>query len=162
MRQDLCDWFEQSGATVQGSALSPGVFGPRRIHHPSKRRCPKDLYKFACRIPRRFSRRRCRGRPVASVDARFTLLETSILPNIVLTITRSGRFSCTKLETDPGPGLVSSSSRVHWFDASEKYREQWNFRYLTGNCKFGMMWRGEKRKDWIKGFLCRKIRVIDK
>lgn len=36
--------------TVQGSALSPGVFAPPRIHLPSKRRCPKDLYKFACRI----------------------------------------------------------------------------------------------------------------
>jgi len=50
MRRDLCDWFERSGVTVQGSALSPGVFPPSGIHLPSKRRCPKDLYKFACRI----------------------------------------------------------------------------------------------------------------
>lgn len=49
-RRDLCDWFERSGVTVQGSALSPAVSAPPGIHLPSKRRCPKDLYKFACRI----------------------------------------------------------------------------------------------------------------
>jgi len=49
-RRDLCDWFERSGVTVQGSALSSGVSVPPGIHLPSKRRCPKDLYKFACRI----------------------------------------------------------------------------------------------------------------
>jgi len=49
-RRDLCDWFERSGVTVQGSALSPGVSAPPGIHLPPKRRCPKDLYKFACRI----------------------------------------------------------------------------------------------------------------
>lgn len=71
-RRDLCDWFERSGVTVQGSALSPGVSAPPGIHLPSKRRCPKDLYKFACRILADIlTNDRCGGYPVASVVARF-------------------------------------------------------------------------------------------
>lgn len=79
--------------TVQGSALSPGVFGPSRIHLPSKRRCPKDLYKFACRIP---------AEVLTTVDAEdslshlsthisdtFSFLKMSVLPNFILSITRS-------------------------------------------------------------------------
>lgn len=102
MRQDLCDWFERSRVTVQGSALSPGVFGPRRIHLPSKRRCPKDLYKFACRIP---------AEVLTTVDAEDSLShlsthisdtlsfpETTVLPNFILSIARS-RFPSVKFET---------------------------------------------------------------
>ena len=80
--------------TVQGSALSPGVFGPSRIHLPSKRRCPKDLYKFACRIPAEvLTTVDAGGWPVASVDApfpdTFSFLNAPLSPNFVLSIARS-------------------------------------------------------------------------
>lgn len=108
MRRDLCDWFERSGVTVQGSALSPGVSAPSGIHLPSKRRCPKDLYKFACRILAEIlTNGRCGGWPVASVVARFVsvssssssstlppaLPQTPALPNFILTRPRSRRFT---------------------------------------------------------------------
>lgn len=80
--------------TVQGSALSPGVSAPSGIHLPSKRRCPKDLYKFACRILADIlTSGRCGGWPVASVVARYVSaaasLKTTALPNFILTRSRS-------------------------------------------------------------------------
>lgn len=80
--------------TVQGSALSPGVSAPSGIHLPSKRRCPKDLYKFACRILADIlTSGRCGGWPVASVVARYVSAAASLkmtaLPNFILTRSRS-------------------------------------------------------------------------
>lgn len=99
--------------TVQGSALSPGVFAPSGIHLPSKRRCPKDLYKFACRILADIlTSGRCGGWPVASVVARYVSaaasLRTTALPNFILTRSRGSTLHEIREATEMNEPFAAS------------------------------------------------------